>query len=115
VLAHDEAAEPEPTGFWSVGRKHTPVTFVRAREDTPLTLRVRNGPEPNHVRFATTGWLTSVDLDAGATAEVAVPLKKRVLTVDIDTENGFDPRKYDASSNDMRLLGVWIEVSATPQ
>jgi hypothetical protein len=115
VLAHEEAAEPEPTGFWTMGRQHTPVTFVREREETPLTLRVRNGPEPNHVRLAATGWLTSIDLEPGATREVAVPLQKRVLTVDIETENGFDPRKYDASSQDKRLLGVWIEISGLAQ
>jgi hypothetical protein len=115
VLAHDEAAEPEPDGFWTVGRQDTPVTFVREREDAPVTLHVRNGPEPNRVRFATTGWSRRIDLAAGATADVALPLTKRVLTVDIHAENGFDPRRYDASSTDMRLLGVWVEVYNAPR
>ncbi len=110
VLAHDAAAEPEPDGFWSVGRRETPVTFVRDRDDTPLTLRVRNGPEPNRVRFTTTGWTESVDLEPGKSAEITVPAVTRIFTLDIYAENGFDPRKYDPTSNDTRLLGVWVEV-----
>jgi hypothetical protein len=110
VLAHDEAAEPEPEGFWSAGRRETPVTFVRDRNETPLTLRVRNGPEPNRVHFAASGWAESLDLEPGKTVTITVPVATRVVTLDIHAENGFDPRKYDPTSQDTRLLGVWVEV-----
>jgi hypothetical protein len=110
VLAHDEAAAPEPDGFWSVGRRETPVTFVRDRDDTPLILRIRNGPEPNRVRLTTTGWTERLDLERGRSAEITVPAVTRLVTLDIYAENGFDPRKYDPTSKDMRLLGVWVEV-----
>jgi hypothetical protein len=110
VLSHDEAAEPEPDGFWSAGRRETPVTFVRARDETPLTLRVRNGPEPNRVHFVARGWAESLDLEPGKTVNITVPVATRVVTLDIHAENGFDPRKYDPTSKDTRLLGVWVEV-----
>jgi hypothetical protein len=110
AMFHDENSAPEPKGFWVLGRETAKLTIVRATDQTPLTLRLHSGPEPNRVRIAMRGWQQTLQLAAHTPQEITLPdSNRRLVTIDVHPEDGFSPGQY-SPSNDARFLGAWVEI-----
>jgi hypothetical protein len=111
TLFHDEGSSPEPTGFWVLGGRRARFTVVRSQATTPLVLRLHSGLEPNRVTIHMRGWQQTLTLEAAAPQMITLPDSHQpLLTLDVQPEDGFSPRDYDATSRDPRFLGAWVEV-----
>jgi hypothetical protein len=109
VLLHDDQVNPEPTGFWILGRRPT-VLSVAPDETAESMLRLRSDAPDNTVTLSTHGWTRTLVLHAGQPEEIPLPPPQHGLVeLAIETSNGFVPMDKDPSSRDRRFLGVWIE------
>jgi hypothetical protein len=108
---HNEQMYPEPSGFWTIGKRSAEVTIaVPPEQTTPVILRIHSGGRANTATFRTFGWSRRVDLLPGQAAEVELPTAAGGVTpLTISTENGFSPNQIDPSSRDLRFLGIWVE------
>lgn len=109
---HDEQMYPEPSGFWTTGRRSAEVTVAMPPSRTaPVTLRIHSGAQANHATIATFGWRRDYELVPGQAVEVELPVAAGgVIPLTISTDNGFSPRATDPASNDPRFLGIWVEL-----
>jgi hypothetical protein len=109
VLLHDDQVNPEPTGFWILGRRRT-VLSVAPDDTAESILRVRSDAPDNSVTLSTHGWSRTVTLQAGQAEDIQLPPPQHGLVeLTIETSTGFIPMDKDPSSRDRRFLGVWIE------
>jgi hypothetical protein len=114
VLFHDERMYPESTGFWTAAARATRITLACPGGCSDgVTLRIHSGKVANHLRLATAGWSTEVDLHGEHTIEVPVPppASGGVVVLDLETATGFVPIEVDPAVRDRRHLGVWISVA----
>ena len=112
TMFHDERSSPEAAGYWVLGGETARATFVRDQYDQPLVLRVHSGHEPNRVRISMRGWSETLTLDARAPQDIGLPdSNRRLVTVDVHPEEGFNPREYTPDSLDRRYLGAWVEIA----
>jgi hypothetical protein len=106
----------EPGGFWTLGRATSHVTFVADQSVSSLTLGLRCGPIANRVTVIGDDSTTTVDVSAGGSGSVPVPmlddpsLGTRMAAVDLKVEQAFVPAELDAASRDRRTLGCFVEV-----
>jgi len=112
VLLHDDRVNPEPTGFWVLGRRRTVVSVAPASEVTaPAKLRLRSSVSANEVTLRTRGWEQVVILDADTPVDITLPAPAHGLVeLTILASTGFAPIDRDPASRDRRFLGVWVEV-----
>ena len=97
--------------MWVLGGRTSRVTISRPSDTKPLTLLIHTGLEPNRVTIGMRGWRETLALEAAAPKEITLPdSTRRLLTLDLHAEAGFNPRTYDAKSEDTRYLGAWVEV-----
>jgi hypothetical protein len=114
---HDDRVVGEPNGYWTRGGTTTRITYA-ADAASPATIDVglHCGPVTNRVTLATPGWNTTLVLESGNRATVAIPtvvqtdLDVRIAALDIEVEDGFVPADIDRASQDRRLLGCWMEM-----
>jgi hypothetical protein len=105
----DDNAFMEQPGFWTRGEAATTV-IVDTPEPGHLNVRLRNGAAANEIDFAADGWKTIVSLGPGETRDLDLPASRATARVlKLRTASGFRPSELDASSADMRRLGVWVE------
>lgn len=116
VLFHDVRAYPERTGFWTMGEQRMQLAMANDEgHDGGIRLTLHSGPQANRVEISTAGWREVVDLQPETTASVTLPRPpRRVIELEIQTDRGFVPARVDASSQDRRNLGAWVEVQALP-
>jgi hypothetical protein len=107
---HDEAAWPEPAGFWTRGRDEADFTIASTTART-VTLRVTSGPIANHVRFDIGGHVEEVDIAADSFRTVPVPVTAGPVRVHVRARDGFVPIERDPRARDRRTLGAWIEIT----
>lgn len=116
VFFHDEQLYPEPTGFWTVGKRRMSVTVAAGADPSSLVLRMHSGAVANHVTLASPGWERTIDLVPGAPQQVTLPTTvSGVLPLTIRTAGGFSPAQVDPSSQDKRFLGIWVEIAQMPE
>jgi hypothetical protein len=114
VFFLDDNTFMEPPGFWTRGLAATTV-FVDTEQagrppGPPPALRVRAGAVSTTVTLTSREWREKRTLDAGATATLALPpVAAGGWLLRIETDSGFRPAQHDASSQDWRNLGVWVE------
>lgn len=109
---HNEQMYPEPSGFWTIGRRSADVTVAVAPGRTePVVLRIHSGAQANNATITTFGWRRDYALVPGQAAEVELPVVAGgVIPLTISTDNGFSPRDIDPASKDPRFLGIWVEI-----
>ena len=112
IFFHDERMYPEPAGVWLPGRRTVQMTVaVPPTHTTPVVLRIHSGGKANLATFSTFDWEREYSLVPGQAAEVALPMVNgNVIPLTVAVADGFSPRELDASSNDPRFLGIWVEV-----
>ncbi len=109
---YDDNAFPEAVGFWVRGRRTTRVTIHRERGDGPLKLRINSGLIRNRLHVSTFGWSHTVSLEPKLPDYLEVPAGNRALiTLELTADEEFVPREHDPTSQDLRPLGVWVEVT----
>ncbi len=115
MFFHDDRMYPEPAGFWLPGRRTVQVTVaVPPNHSTPIVLRIHSGGKANVATFTTFDWERDYSLVPGQAAEVELPMVNgNVIPLTVAVADGFSPRELDASSNDPRFLGIWVEISAS--
>lgn len=110
VFFHDDTTTPEPTGFWVLGKRSRRVTIAAPPGTGAITLRLRSAVA-NQVRLELHGWSQTVELTPEETQEVTVTTPSTgVVTLTIETSDGFVPAERDPSLSDGRFLGAWVEV-----
>jgi hypothetical protein len=111
VLLHDDRVDPEPGGFWVLGRRTTVVSLSSLPGATARpVLRLRSGVGDNKVTLRAQGWERMVTLAADIGEDVEFPvLPGGAITLSITTSSGFTPRERDPAVADGRFLGVWME------
>jgi hypothetical protein len=105
----DDNAFMEQPGFWTRGEAATTL-IVDTPEPGHLSVRLRNGAAANEIDFSADGWKTIVSLGPAETRDLDLPASRgtaRVLR--LRTASGFRPSEVDASTADVRRLGVWVE------
>ncbi len=109
---HHEHMYPEPNGFWTIGRSSADVTVaVPPARTTPVVLRIHSGSQANNATITTFGWRRQLALVPGQAADIELPVVTGgVIPLTIATDNGFSPRQFDPASNDLRFLGIWVEI-----
>ena len=112
MFFHNEQMYPEPTGFWTIGRRAAEVTVAMPPgQTTPVVLRIHSGGKANTATLTTFGWYREFELVPGKDASVELPVTAGgVIPLTIAASDGFYPRELDPSSNDPRFLGIWVEV-----
>jgi len=107
-----DQAYAESNGFWTAGRRMSDVTItVPPERTTPVVLFIHGGGVANHVTISTFGWQREFDLVPGKGAEVEMPVAAGgILPLTIATSAGFSPAQFNPGSNDLRFLGIWVEV-----
>ena len=111
VFYYDVNVSPEPTGFWVWGSRSTSVTIARPATTARLVLRVHSGPIDNRLHLTTFGWQQTVTTKPQLPIEVEVPGGSGgLVTLDLSADFAFVPQQRDATSTDIRPLGVWVEV-----
>ena len=110
VFLMDGSAWVEPSGVWvSAGSE---VEFaVAVASPAPVQLFVRNGPVENTVTLESGSWRESLTLRPGEERLMQLPIdaNRRMTPLRVQASRGFRPSDVDRSSEDRRLLGVWIE------
>ena len=104
------AAWVESGGTWIAGGSN--AEFVIASEpQLPFQLLVRNGPVDNDVTLESAAWPERLLLKPGEERLVQVPTEggRRATPLRVTATTGFRPADLDATSEDLRFLGVWIE------
>ena len=110
VFFHDDSTSPEPTGFWVIGQRARRVTIAAPPGTAAIALRLRTAVL-NQVRLESRGWAQTVELTPEETQEVMVTAPATgVVTLTIETTDGFVPAERDPSLTDGRFLGAWVEV-----
>jgi hypothetical protein len=111
VYFHNLELNPEPNGFWTIGRREGRFT-VAVKHGQPMpALRVHSGAAANRAVFRSGAWEQRLDMAPGRQYDVALPADADgVSTIEVTTTSGFSPRQVDAASKDERFLGIWIEV-----
>jgi hypothetical protein len=110
VYFHDEQLFPEAAGFWTIGRRRAAVTMAPAGE-APARLRIHCGSKANRVTLRSHGWSQTLDMVPNRPQEVTLPAATRgIVTLEIETADGFVPSEIDPASQDRRFLGAWVEV-----
>ena len=112
LFFHDDRMYPEPTGFWTLGRRTSDITVATPPDrHTPVVLRIHSGGKANTATFSTFGWQQQSALVPGEAAEIELPtMAGGVVPLTIAVDDGFYPRDVDTTSTDPRFLGFWIEV-----
>lgn len=113
VLFHEDYVYPEPTGFWTTGKRATHVTIAcpgGCRDG--IALKVHSGARANQLTLSTLGWSRTLDLQGAQAADVQVPPPSsgEVIQLTLTTSTGFSPVDVDPTARDRRYLGAWIEV-----
>jgi hypothetical protein len=112
IFFHDERMYPEPAGVWLPGRRTVQMTVaVPPTHTTPVVLRIHSGGKANLATFTTFDWERDYSLVPGQATDVELPMVNgNVIPLTVAVADGFSPRDLDASSNDSRFLGIWVEV-----
>ena len=113
VYFHDDNTSPEPTGFWIMGQRSKRMTIAPVPGTPAIALRLRS-PVANRVQMRSRSWRRTVELAPDESQEVLLPdASHGVISVTIETSDGFVPAERDPGVSDRRFLGAWIEVVAT--
>ncbi len=112
VYFHDDNTSPEPTGFWIMGQRSKRMTIAPVPGTPAIALRLRS-PVANRVQMRSRSWRRTVELAPDESQEVLLPdASHGVISVTIETSDGFVPAERDPGVSDRRFLGAWIEVVA---
>jgi hypothetical protein len=103
----DKGGWAEGGGVWTRGT--APVT-IAADVNGPVPLRLRSGAVPTTVSVNAESWRGEVALGPRDARDIDVPVGVPRTPIRIAADRPFRPHDYDASSNDMRELGVWVEL-----
>lgn len=101
---------PERGGIWL--KAGSVPLVVRPRDPSrPLRLFLRNGPLQNQIDVTAGEWRESRVLSPGEETEMQWPLAAGAVAslLRVRTSQEFRPADFDAGSQDLRRLGVWIE------
>lgn len=103
---------PEPNGIWI---RPDSESVVIVQPDAPcasLTLTLRNGPYENGVDVRTDRGTERLALAPGEERVLDVPLTAgaRAAALAFRVARWFRPAEVDPDSDDVRRLGVWVEV-----
>jgi hypothetical protein len=113
VYFTDEAAFPEPSGFWVGGARDASIVVRRDQPRQVVALLLRNGAaENNRVLLESGGWRGDVALHAGEERRIEVPVDPATgsAPIRIRSESGFRPSDLDGRNRDTRFLGVFVRV-----
>jgi len=99
----------EGAGLWTAGGGE--VALVAERSTLTVSLRIRQGGAAGAVSVRSAAWSDRRHLGAGEVWDLDIPHRaaEGVLAFTIATAASFRPSELDASSNDTRLLGAWVE------
>jgi hypothetical protein len=110
----DADAFVEPSGFWTRARTTADVLIDAGAPDRPPpTLLFRAGPVATAAIVRSGGWSDTISLGPGETQTVTLPALEAgadAWVVQVETTTGFRPADYLAGNEDVRYLGVWVEV-----
>jgi hypothetical protein len=116
VFFFDDNAFVEPTGFWTRGGSATDVFVDAVPPGTTAVpaaqtvLRLRAGPVVSSIEVSSGEWRQSVSLEPGEARLVPLPDRAVGWPLRLVTMTGFRPAQHDPGNQDLRNLGVWIEV-----
>jgi hypothetical protein len=112
VFYYDTNATPEKEGFWVWGERTTRVSIERKAVDKPLILKVHSGLIANQLHLSMFGWSRSLTLQPVLPDQIEIEAAgdQRLVTLELGAENGFVPAELDPKSDDVRRLGVWVEI-----
>jgi len=79
---------------------------------TTLDLFVRNAPVENRLTAESGRWRVELTLEPGEEQTLSIPLAPGQSAAEIrfETTAGFRPSEAEPGSQDVRFLGVWVEV-----
>jgi hypothetical protein len=96
-------------GVWVLGGAEG--RFV-ASGPAPATVRLQNGPVPNHIAVWNAGWRDDWDAQPGAFRDVQVPTPRPGSdpSFTVAASTGFESGAVDAGLRGRRSLGVWVSL-----
>jgi hypothetical protein len=111
VFLIDGTAWLEPAGTW-IGGSRSATFQIAAETGASLPLLIRNGPVANRATLRSAQWREELSLGPGEVRTVDVPVAQGAgsIRLDVSSAGGFRPPDFDAGSQDVRFLGVWMEV-----
>ena len=115
VFFVDDRAFMEPTGFWTRAEDSTTVV-IDADEDARtmgLTVVLRTGLVATTVEIVSGAWSRQLAMPAQQTQRLVLPpppAGQDAWVVTLRTGAGFRPFDQDPANQDVRNLGVWVEV-----
>jgi hypothetical protein len=107
----DGDAWMEPTGAW-IGGDSRAEFAIAPDAPAPLQVLVRNGPVDNDVAIESGRWRDRLSMKPGEEQVVELPRDDRqgLTLLTMAARNGFRPAAVDSTSDDVRFLGVWMEI-----
>jgi hypothetical protein len=112
VFFLDDSAFPEPEGLWIGGARQSQIVVQSDIPRDAIRLHLRNAPVENRVVLTSGDWHEELALAPNQERQLDVPLVpgRAAALVTISSAAGFRPTDVDASSRDVRFLGVWLGV-----
>jgi hypothetical protein len=111
VFFKNDAAYPEPAGFWTRGQEEAEILVMTATA-SHLRLAFTCGPKGGPVRLRVNSLILDRELGPNAADEVHVPLTQgqTLVPVTIRASSAVRPSDLDPRSTDTRLLGCRVEI-----
>jgi hypothetical protein len=112
VFFLDDRSFPEPEAFWVGGARTASFAIQPDDMRSNVSLRLRNGPQPNHVVMDSGGAASTLEFAPGEEKRVnaAVEGGHGVALITLQVTSGFRPSEQNPSSRDNRFLGLWVKV-----
>jgi hypothetical protein len=101
----------EDNGIWVAGATPSPMVFAGTDGSPVVRLLVRNCPVENQVTLRGTSKTDVLDMKPGEVRVVEIPVDRMNggALVEVTTTRGYRPADVDASTQDRRYLGVWLQ------
>jgi hypothetical protein len=111
VFFMDQRAYPEPTGFWTQAEAETTVIMDRDDPSGNLGVRLQAGPVSTTAEVLIDGAWQQLSFAPRQRHEIVIPpASAGAWKVTIRPGAGFRPIDVDPAANDLRRLGLWVEV-----
>ena len=111
VFYLDDAAYPEPSGFWIQAERKTTVIVSLEDPARNLGLRLQAGPVATTADVTVNGETQTLMFGPRERHEIAIPPSAiGAWNLQIRAGAGFRPQEQDPQARDNRHLGIWIEL-----